>query len=194
VGESVVRGKGDHSMPSVLVILTSIFLLVFALPSVAANDTAVPGMASDKAQQLPPSTANPAKSDADAKKDTPASKDGTPAVVVDDNTVQNLLGRAVNSSAGEKLGQITDVIVGRGGDIRAAVIDFGGFLGVGSRKVAVAWNALKFLPGSIVVDMTRDELRVTPEYRANEPIVIVGPQHAQTSTPSASAPKAPAAK
>jgi hypothetical protein len=180
-------------MPSVYAILASVFLLASALPSVAANDTTVPGAASDKAQQLPPST-DSAKSDANAKKGVPAAKDGTPAVVVDDNTVQNLLGRAVNSSAGEKLGQITDVIVGRGGDIRAAVIDFGGFLGVGSRKVAVAWSALKFLPGSIVVDMTRDELRVTPEYRPDEPIVIVGPQHAQTSPSPAPAPKAPAAK
>jgi len=181
-------------MPSVRVILASVFLLGSLLPCVAANDATIPGAPSDKAQQLPPSAAEPAKSDADAKKETPASKDGTPAVVVDDNTVQNLLGRAVTSSAGEKLGQITDVIVGRGGDIRAAVIDFGGFLGVGSRKVAVAWGALKFLPSSIVVDMTRDELRVTPEYRPDEPIVIVGPQHAQTSSPSAPAPKAPAAK
>jgi len=181
-------------MPSVRVILASVFLLGSLLPCVAANDTSIPAAASDKAQQLPPSAAEPKKTDADAKKEAPASKDGTPAVVVDDNTVQNLLGRAVTSSAGEKLGQITDVIVGRGGDIRAAVIDFGGFLGVGSRKVAVAWGALKFLPSSIVVDMTRDELRVTPEYRPDEPIVIVGPQHAQTSSPSAPAPKAPAAK
>ena len=118
-------------------------------------------------------------------------KDGTPAVVVDDNQVENLLGRDVKSAAGEKLGQITDVIAGRGGDVRAAVIDFGGFLGVGSRKVAVAWDALKFSPDAIVVDMTRDELRVTPEYRPGEPIVIVGPQHSKSSaslTPAAKPP------
>jgi sporulation protein YlmC with PRC-barrel domain len=119
---------------------------------------------------------------------------GTPAVVVDDNQVENLLGRDVKSASGEKLGQITDVIVDKTGDVRAAVIDFGGFLGVGSRKVAVAWSALKFSPGSIVVDMTRDELRVTPEYRAGEPIVVVGSQHPQTSGSPPSAAKPPATK
>ena len=119
---------------------------------------------------------------------------GTPAVVVDDNQVENLLGREVKSASGEKLGQITDVIVDKTGDVRAAVIDFGGFLGVGSRKVAVAWSALKFSPGSIVVDMTRDELRVTPEYRAGEPIVVVGSQHPQSSGSSSPAPKPPATK
>ena len=32
------------------------------------------------------------------------------------------------------------------GMARAAIIDFGGFLGVGSRKIAVAWQALHFVP------------------------------------------------
>ena len=42
------------------------------------------------------------------------------------------------------MGQIIDVIVKRDGQVRAAVIDFGGFLGVGSRKIAVDWSALSF--------------------------------------------------
>ena len=189
-----MRGKGDRSMPSVRIILSSAFLLGFVLPGFAlANSAAIPAPVADNTQP-PPSTTAPAAQDTDTKKENPSSGGGTPAVVVDDNTVESLLGRAVNSSAGEKLGQITDVIVGRGGDLRAAVIDFGGFLGVGSRKVAVAWSALKFSSNSIVVDMTRDELRVTPEYRSGEPIVIVGPQHAQTSSPPAPAPEPPAAK
>src|SRR6266849_2785320 len=37
-----------------------------------------------------------------------------------------------------------DVLVDRSGIVRAAVIDFGGFLGVGSRKIVVDWNALHF--------------------------------------------------
>ena len=42
------------------------------------------------------------------------------------------------------MGRIVDVIVDRAGAVRAAVIDFGGFLGVGSRKIVVDWNALRF--------------------------------------------------
>ena len=41
------------------------------------------------------------------------------------------------------MGRIVDVIVNRSGQVRAAIIDFGGFLGVGSRKVAVEWSALR---------------------------------------------------
>ena len=115
------------------------------------------------------------------------SSEGTPAVVVDDNKVESLLGKVVTSASGEKLGPVTDILVGHSGDVRAAVIDFGGFLGVGTRKVAVAWSALRFSSGAIALNMTRDELRVTPEYRGGEPIVIVGPTPAQPSPPAATA-------
>ena len=46
-----------------------------------------------------------------------------------------------------------------------------------------------------IPDMTRDELRVTPEYRAGEPIVVVGSQHpSQTSGPPPPAAKPPSTK
>ena len=60
--------------------------------------------------------------------------------------VQGVLGREVRSSANENMGRIVDVIVDPAGRVRAAIIDFGGFLGVGNRKIAVDWNALHFNP------------------------------------------------
>jgi hypothetical protein len=106
-------------------------------------------------------------------------------MVVDDNAVESLLGKDVKTAAGEKLGQITDILVSHSGELRAAVVDFGGFLGVGSRKIAVAWPTLHFSPSAITLEMTRDELRVTPEYHQGEPIVIVG---ATTTSPLQSSP------
>ena len=114
---------------------------------------------------------------------------GTPAVVLDDHGVESLLGKEVTGAAGEKLGRIVDVLVAKDGAIRAAVIDFGGFLGVGTRKVAVAWTTLRFSDAGPVLDMTADALRVTPEYRTGEPVVVVGsqvskqPQAAPTDAP-----------
>ena len=35
------------------------------------------------------------------------------------------------------MGRIVDVIVSRDGQIHTAIIDFGGFLGIGTRKIAV---------------------------------------------------------
>jgi PRC-barrel domain len=55
-----------------------------------------------------------------------------------------VLGRDIRSPADEDMGRIVDVIVDRAGLMRAVVIDFGGFLGVGSRNIVVDWNALHF--------------------------------------------------
>jgi hypothetical protein len=141
------------------------------MPDVARADTATqPASAPAKPEAAQPVAANPTEVKSD---DTGAAAD-TPAVVVDDNKVQSLLGKDVTGAKGEKLGQITDILVSHTGEIRAAVIDFGGFLGVGSRKIAVAWPTLHFSPTAITLSLTRDELRVTPEFHQGEPIVIVG--------------------
>jgi hypothetical protein len=55
------------------------------------------------------------------------------ATILDPLTVQAVLGREVRSVTDENMGRIVDIIVDRSGQVRAAVIDFGGFLGVGSR-------------------------------------------------------------
>jgi hypothetical protein len=103
---------------------------------------------------------------------------GTPATVLDDQEVSSILGKSVRGKAGEDMGRIVDVIVSRDGKVRAAIIDFGGFLGIGTRKVAVDWRALSFAPAgkpeAITLDLTRDQVRLAPEYKRGEPVVVVG--------------------
>ncbi len=68
---------------------------------------------------------------------------GRPAtVVLGGREARGVLGREVRSVANENMGRIIDVIVDQAGNARAVVIDFGGFLGVGSRKIAIDWSAL----------------------------------------------------
>jgi hypothetical protein len=92
--------------------------------------------------------------------------------------LQPLLGQQVVSSNGEDMGRIVDVIVDRSGHIRAAVIDFGGFLGVGSRKVAIDWQALHFAPdekgGRIILALERKEVQAAPEFKPGDPVAIIG--------------------
>jgi hypothetical protein len=90
-----------------------------------------------------------------------------------------VLGRDVRSPADEDMGHIVDVIVDRAGVVRAAVIDFGGFLGVGSRKIVVDWNALHFgrvanKSDSITLELTKDQVTAAPEYKEDTPIVVLG--------------------
>jgi hypothetical protein len=104
---------------------------------------------------------------------------GPSVIVVDNQEAEGILGKEVRSIADEDMGRIVEVIVDRSGQVRAAVIDFGGFLGVGSRKIALDWNALRFtLAGDprsrITVELTKDQVRAAPEYRAGKPVMILG--------------------
>lgn len=116
---------------------------------------------------------------------------GTPAVVLDDQEVSAILGKSVRSNAGEDMGRIVDVIVSRDGQVRAAIIDFGGFLGIGTRKIAVDWRALNFAPaakpGAITLDLTRNQVRLAPEYKRGEPVVVVGAPGTERAMPSSEA-------
>ena len=116
---------------------------------------------------------------------------GTPAVVLDDQEVSGIVGKSVRSNADEDMGRIVDIIVNQDGHVRAAIIDFGGFLGIGTRKIAVDWRALKFLPagkpGGITLELTRNQVRVAPEYKRGEPLVVLGPAGPERTTPSTDA-------
>jgi PRC-barrel domain len=113
---------------------------------------------------------------------------GTPAVVLDDQEVSTILGKSVRSSADEDMGRIVDIIVSRDGQIHAAIIDFGGLLGIGTRKIAIDWLVLNFAPagkpGAIILELTRNQVRLAPEYRRGEPVVVVGAGSPERAMPS----------
>jgi hypothetical protein len=99
--------------------------------------------------------------------------------IIEATDAHGVLGRDVRSPTGEDMGRIVDVIVDRAGQVRAAVIDFGGFLGVGSRKIIVDWNALHFgqianKGESITLELTKDQVKAAPEYKEDAPIVVLG--------------------
>jgi hypothetical protein len=99
-----------------------------------------------------------------------ATEEGTP--------VRGILGRAVQDADGKEMGRVIDVIVDPAGNVRAAIVDFGGFLGVGSRKIAVDWRALHFggavkHESDIKLALTLDELKAAPEYKESNPVVII---------------------
>jgi hypothetical protein len=84
----------------------------------------------------------------------------------------------VVSATNENMGRVVDVLVDHAGKVRAAVIDFGGFLGVGSRKIAVDWSALHFPPPGkpdthIALEFTRDQVKAAPEYQDGKPVVVL---------------------
>jgi hypothetical protein len=92
------------------------------------------------------------------------------------HALESVLGREVRTSTDGDVGRIIDVLVDGRGRVEAVVIEFGGFLGIGTRKIAVDWSALRFDADGdrsvLPVEVTHDQLRVAPEYRPSEPAVV----------------------
>jgi putative membrane protein len=61
-----------------------------------------------------------------------------------DWTAEALIGRTVENSNGDNLGEINNVIINETGNVVAAVLGVGGFLGIGEKNVAVPFDALDF--------------------------------------------------
>ena len=148
------------------------FILVPLLVVLAA----VTSRAENEQQATPPAAA--------AKESAPpvTTKEPVPppsVTVIAPRDAHGVLGREVRSPTDEDMGRIVDVIVDRTGTVRAAVIDFGGFLGVGSRKIVVDWNALHFgrvnnKSDSITLELTKAQVAAAPEYKEDTPIVVLG--------------------
>lgn len=159
-----------------------------------------PANVSSQAPTTPPpapAPAPPPAAQAPPPKATPAE---TPAMVLNGQQVESILGKKVRSTAGDDMGRIIDIIADKTGQVRAAIVDFGGFLGVGNRQIAVDWKAIRFpsegKTDAVIVDLSKDQLRVAPIYKPGEQIVVLGQQPASPPQPAAVAsppPPAPAA-
>jgi hypothetical protein len=154
-------------------------VMIAAMGAVAAG--AADETASAPADHKPPQAQEQKPAPPAAPKEAPAKEAAPPAsvTIIEATDAHGVLGRDVRSPADEDMGRIVDVIVDRAGQVRAAVIDFGGFLGVGSRKIVVDWNALHFAQiankgESITLELTKDQVKAAPEYKEDAPIVVLG--------------------
>ncbi len=67
----------------------------------------------------------------------------------------DLIGQDVFTADNQDIGEVSDVILSREGRLDGVVVDAGGFLGAGERRVAVRFDALQIVPtGTNVVSGT----------------------------------------
>ena len=82
-------------------------------------------------------------------------------------------GTEVYSMAGDSLGKIENFMVNkRSGKVEYAVLQFGGFLGIGSDYYPLPWDKLKYHDdkGGYVVDVDKSQLEKAPRYSDQEPV------------------------
>ena len=76
-------------------------------------------------------------------------------------------GTAVFDVGGAKLGSVDDLMIDKhSGQVRFAVMEFGGFLGVGSDRFPIPWKILKYSReyGGYVVPVSKEMLKNAPRY------------------------------
>jgi sporulation protein YlmC with PRC-barrel domain len=98
--------------------------------------------------------------------------DTLPQTDVSAVSANDLVNTTVYSARNENVGEVGDVIVGNDGKIDAVVLDVGGFLGIGEKPVAIAFDALdirKDTNGNLVLytHFTKDQLDAAPTYDKN---------------------------
>jgi sporulation protein YlmC with PRC-barrel domain len=99
----------------------------------------------------------------------------------DQYLASNFKGTDVVGSDNQKIGDVSDILFDKDGKIEAYVISVGGFLGIGSKDVALAPSAFQVLPGDksknesdkLKLSMTKDQLKQAANFE---------PYHAPSST------------
>jgi hypothetical protein len=145
--------------------------LVLTLPCVMTFATRCPATTMVVAQNQPSAPAMPGPTATPNASDR--SKPPENVQPLSPNDAASVLGKKVKGPHGEDLGLVVDVLVDPNGRPQAALIDFGGFLGVGSRKIAIDWKALDFTSlgraGTVELGLDRAQIAAAPEYKPGPP-------------------------
>lgn len=100
-------------------------------------------------------------------------REGYNSVVVTEVTSEMLVGKEVYGIEDNSVGTIDDLILDDGGAITNVIIDFGGFLGMGTSQVSVGYDELTILANEnrsdvrVYVDATKEQVQAQPQYRAS---------------------------
>ena len=98
--------------------------------------------------------------------------EGYADVATNELTVDDLTGKRIYGVDGEDVGEIADLVLGSDGQtIERAVLDIGGFLGLGERRIAVPLDELQFTRNAdgdmrVFIQATQEQLENQPEYAA----------------------------
>lgn len=82
-----------------------------------------------------------------------------------------LIGNDVRNAQGEDLGNVTDIVIDlRNGRTAYAVLDFGGFLGMGNKLFAVPWEAMSVDTDQecFILDVDKTFLEEAPGFPKDE--------------------------
>ena len=105
--------------------------------------------------------------DSSSYKSYSENKDTMAGTLISGNlSAEQLLGAKVSNASGDTIGEIGDLMVDSNNQVTKAIVEVGGFLGIGSKNVVVDLSELKQdTDKGFVSAMTKDELTSLPEYK-----------------------------
>jgi hypothetical protein len=84
-------------------------------------------------------------------------------------TVADWYKQNVYDQSNNKIGEVMDVLVGPGGQVNAAIVGVGGFLGAGEKDVAVNFSSIKQSMKDdkvyLTMNTTKDALKSAPGFK-----------------------------
>jgi hypothetical protein len=99
-------------------------------------------------------------------------RDGYYLAQVHDLKTSDIDGAKVHDRSDDSIGSVTELKVGRDGQISHAIIDVGGFLGMGAHSVLLPFSQLTVLRKTggndvrVHLDITKDQLKAMPHHKS----------------------------
>jgi sporulation protein YlmC with PRC-barrel domain len=101
----------------------------------------------------------------------------------------SMIGQDVYGPDNKSIGKVADLVLQEDGKTRAALIDVGGFLGVGSKRIAIPFADIKVAPDKdnpdkplLNVAMTKDQMQQAPEWQDRTAASTTAPATDQPAT------------
>ena len=101
---------------------------------------------------------------------TPVTRDGYATAADQDLTTEMLTGAAVYDANDKEIGNVSKLIITDAGKITDAIVDVGGFLGMGEKPVKLKIGDIDILRANdlkdlrVYVSMTKEQLEAMPTY------------------------------
>jgi hypothetical protein len=133
-----------------------------APPSKLPPPSGMPQQSEPMPDKSPPKSAPGASTDLPSAKLAPSS--------MGEHRASDLLNASVKNAAGESVGSINDLLIDSNGDVKAVIVGVGGFLGIGERNVALAFDQVQIGRDannriSVTANVTRERLKTAPEWK-----------------------------
>src|SRR6185312_6556650 len=140
----------------------------FTLEASAQTTTTTPTTSDSTTTAAPKTAAEPANPPGMKSADEVKAKSDA---VADGHIASTLIGASVYNSAGkdgQDIGKVDDLVIDKDGKIVSVVVGVGGFLGIGSKDVAIDYSQVKWEQGNgswwIIVPTTADQLKALPDF------------------------------